>query len=76
VSAVSSVFQRLTPAVNLGVALCAQRNQVQLGIVAGVAAELPVMNFQIRHRTTRLTAPAIALQDLLPKSFIRDRIKP
>jgi len=31
-----------------------------------MAAEVPVVNFQIRHRAARLTPPAIATQDLLP----------
>jgi hypothetical protein len=44
---------------------CAQRDQVQLGIVAGLTAKLLVVNFQVCHRATRLTSPAIPTQNLL-----------
>jgi hypothetical protein len=47
------------------VALCAQGDQVQLGIVAGLTAKLLVVNFQVRHRAARLTPPAIPTQNLL-----------
>jgi hypothetical protein len=39
------------------------RGMVLFGVVAGMAAKLPVMDLQVRHRATRLTAPAIATQD-------------
>jgi hypothetical protein len=46
-------------------------DQVLLGVVARVAAKLFVVNIQVRHRATRLTPPAVAVQNLLPQSFVR-----
>jgi hypothetical protein len=43
----------------------AEGDQVLFGILAGVTAELFVMDFEIRHCAARLTAPAIATQHLL-----------
>jgi hypothetical protein len=42
-----------------GVAFAAQRDQILLGIVAGMAAKLLVVNLKIRHRAARLASPAI-----------------
>src|ERR1019366_5208881 len=44
-------------------------------IVAGVVTKLFVMDFQVRHRATRLTSPAIATQHLLPQTLVRNRIQ-
>jgi hypothetical protein len=33
-------------------------------------AKLLAMDFQVRHRAARLTTPAIAAQDLLPKTLV------
>ena len=44
----------------------AECDQIFFGIQAGVAAESLVVHLKIRHRAARLTAPAIATQDLLP----------
>jgi hypothetical protein len=49
-----------------GVAHSAKCYQIVLGIVAGVAAELFVVDLKIRHRAAQLTSPAITTQDLLP----------
>jgi hypothetical protein len=49
-----------------GMACAVKRNQVLLRVVAGVAAELLVVDPKIRHRAAQLTPPAIAMQDLLP----------
>ena len=38
----------------------AERDEVFLGIVTGVAAIFQVMNLQARHCTARLTSPTIA----------------
>ncbi len=38
-------------AMHSGVACCAQRDQVLLGVVAGVAPKLFVMGFKVRHGT-------------------------
>jgi hypothetical protein len=59
-----------------GVARSAECNKVALGIIAVVAAKLLVVDFQVRHRTARLTSPAIATQYLLPQVLVRHRIKP
>jgi len=37
---------------NAGVAGCAERDEVLLGIIARLAAKLFVMDFQVRHRAT------------------------
>ncbi len=42
--------------------------KVQLGIVPPVAAELLVVDFQVRHRAARLTTP-----ETLPRNQIRSR---
>ncbi len=41
-----------TTAMQFSVALRAQSDQVQLGIIAGLTAKLLVVNFQVRHRAT------------------------
>jgi len=48
----------------------AQRDQVLLGIIAALATELRVVNFQIRSGPTTLAPPTIAPQHLLPKLFV------
>jgi hypothetical protein len=54
----------------------AKRNQVIFGVVAGVTPKLFVMDFKVRHDATRLTPPAIAMQDLLAQAFVRQRVQP
>jgi hypothetical protein len=49
-----------------GMALRAERDQVLLGVVAGMAAKLLMVDLQVRHRAARLTPPAITTEDLLP----------
>jgi hypothetical protein len=44
-------------------AFVAQHDQVLFGVVAEVAAELLVMNFEMRPCTADLAAPAVTLQD-------------
>ncbi len=44
----------------------AQRDEVQFRIFAAVAAKFLVVHFQIPHRPTPLTAPAITSQHLKP----------
>jgi hypothetical protein len=60
--------------VDLVVAHVAERDEVLFGIVTRVAAKLCVMDLQVRHRATRLTAPAITTQDLLTKGLVRGSI--
>jgi hypothetical protein len=52
------------PGMHLFMASDTQRDQVFFGIVAGVAAKLFVVDFQVQHRAARLTPPAIATQHL------------
>jgi hypothetical protein len=61
--------------VDSSVAYRAERDQIQLGIIAGAAAELLVVNFQIRHRAARLTAPTITTQYLLAELLIGQGIQ-
>src|ERR1035441_2916178 len=72
--AAASELSRL--AVSGRMASVAQCDEVLFGIVAGVATKFLVMNLKIRHRTARLTSPAVATQDLLPKSVVCNRIQP
>jgi hypothetical protein len=41
-----------------------------------MGAELPVVDLKIRHRATGLTPQAVATQDLLAQTFIRQEIQP
>ncbi|MGB9235918.1 MAG: hypothetical protein WCC04_16030 [Terriglobales bacterium] len=41
-----------------------------------MAAKLPVVHFQIRHRATGLAPPAVTTQDLLAQIFISQGIEP
>jgi len=56
------------------VACGAERDQVFLGVAAGMAAKLPVMDLQVRHPAARLTAAAIPTQHLLPQLLVRYRV--
>ena len=51
--------------VNACVARSAKRNEVLLGVIAGLAAKFLVVDFQVRHRAAQLTPPAVAPQNLL-----------
>ena len=48
----------------------ANGEEVLFGIVAGVAAKLFVMDFQVCHHPARLTPPAIASKHLLAQIFV------
>jgi hypothetical protein len=48
------------------VALGAERDQVLFRIIAGMAAEFLVVNFQTRHGAASLAPPAVTTQNLLP----------
>ena len=41
-----------------------------------MGTELPVVDLKIRHRATGLTPPAVATQDLLAQTFVRQGIQP
>jgi hypothetical protein len=59
-----------------GVTHGTERDEVPLGVIAGVAAKLFVMDFHVRHRSARLIPPAIATQHLLAKVFVGHCIQP
>ena len=46
-------------------------HKVQLRIVTGVTAKFSVMGLQVLHTAARLTAKAIAAQDILAESAVR-----
>jgi hypothetical protein len=54
-----------------GMAFVAQRDQVRLGILAGTAAKLFVVNFKIGHRATRLASPTVAAEHLVAKLVVQ-----
>jgi len=58
------------------VACSAQRDQVLLGVFPRMTAEFLVVHLKIRHRATGLTSPAVAMQDLLVQTFIRQGVQP
>ena len=51
-------------------------DQILFRIVPRMAAELFVMDFQVRHAAARLTPPAIATQYPQPKILVRHRVQP
>jgi hypothetical protein len=57
-------------AVHSGVACGAESNQILFRIVARVATEFFVVNFQVRHRAACLASPAITAQNLLPHTLV------
>jgi hypothetical protein len=58
------------------VAVKTQRDQIPLLIPTGVAAKLLVVDFKVRHRTAKLTAPAIAPQYLFAELLITFLLNP
>ena len=50
---------------NAPVAIAAERYQVLLGILAGVATELLVMHFQVGHCTANLAFPGVTPEHLI-----------
>lgn len=60
---------RFHTVVSLIVACGAECDEILLGIIAGLTAKLFVVDLQVRHRATRLTAPPIATQHLVSKGF-------
>ncbi len=73
VAAVNELFRL---AVNGCMARGAKRDQVLIGVMAGVTPKLFVMDLQIRPRATRLTPPAVTTQDLLAQTFVRKGVQP
>jgi hypothetical protein len=53
-----------------------QRDQVVLGILAQLTAELLVMNFKILQIAARLTSPTIPLQDFAAELLVGLARKP
>jgi len=52
--------------VYIAVASVTKGDEVTLRIFTRVAAKLLMVDLQVRHRSTRLTAPIVATQDLSP----------
>jgi hypothetical protein len=59
-----------------GVACRTKRNQVLLRVVAGVAAEFFVVDFEVGLRATQLTSETVATQHLVAELFVQFGIKP
>jgi len=59
-----------------GVTLATERDEIQLGIFARLAAKFLMVNLQVRHGAAELAAPGVAVQDLLTESFVRRRVQP
>ena len=51
-------------------ALVAKRDQVLLGILAGVTPESPVVYFKAGHRTARLALPSITSEHSIAKLLV------
>jgi len=51
-------------------------DQIMLTILAGVAAKLLMVNFEVRPGATRLTTSAVSLQHSRPKVSILQLAKP
>jgi hypothetical protein len=49
----------------------AEGDQILIGIVPGLAAELFVMNFEIGHRAARLASPAVPAEHLVAKLAVQ-----
>lgn len=62
--------------VHRGVTCGTECSQVLLGVVACLAAELFVVNFQFGHRAARLASPAISSQHLVAELFVQSGVKP
>ncbi len=58
-----------------GVAFAAQRDQVLLGIIPGMAAKLLVVNFKIGHHAARLAPPTIPAEHFVASLVIRFAIQ-
>jgi hypothetical protein len=63
--------EEYSPVMQPTVAGVAQRHKVFFGVVAGVAAEFLMMNFEVRHCAAVLTSPVVAPEHLLVKLFVR-----
>jgi hypothetical protein len=59
-----------------GVACRTERNQVLLRVVAGVAAEFFVVDFEVGLRATQLTSETVAKRHLVAELFVQFVIKP
>ena len=53
------------------VAVAAQRDQVLLRIMAGLAAKFLVMNLEVLQAPTGLTSPSVPLQDFSTKLLVQ-----
>ena len=53
------------------VALNAECDEIVSGVVPGVAAELLMMHFEVRHCAAVLTPPAVPAEHFIVKLFVR-----
>jgi hypothetical protein len=58
-----------------GVSRIAQRDQVLLGVIAGLAPELAVVDLKVGHRAARLASPAVAIEHLVAETVVLVRLK-
>jgi hypothetical protein len=63
-------------AVNQCMALETESDKVFFSTLAGVAAKLFVIDFQIRHRAAGSTLPAIPTRHKFPQSVVRPGFQP
>src|SRR5271169_9601 len=61
---------------NPSMACGAKRNQVLLGIVAGLAAKFLVVDLEVRHRATQLALPPVTMEHLSAELFVQSGVKP
>jgi hypothetical protein len=54
-----------------GVACATQRDQVLLGIVAGLTTKLFVVNLEVGRRAAGLASPAVPAEHLVAKPIVR-----
>jgi hypothetical protein len=52
------------------VAFNAERNEIVCNVVAGVAAEFLMMDFEVRHCAAVLASPVVSPEDLVVKIFV------
>ena len=69
------MYSALSSKMYAGMTRIAKCDQILFRVAPRVAAELLVVDFEIRHRAARLTPPTIAAEDLLAKVVVRNRIQ-
>jgi len=59
------MLRAFTSYVNLSMATDANGNEVLVGVAPRMTAKLFVVDFEVGHRTAKLTTPIVTTQDLL-----------